>query len=157
MMNDYEDEPSGSFTTLIDEEKSKSYNDIQHSAPNPHFLRRHKISLAIISLFVIFTPLLYFVTKAAAPYNHCGTSPAEARRRGCVFETTGFAWLPPACLDPASEDQFLAYVKSHNLTYYRDQDCTQLVSCKKHTTRRIVRFCFASCIADISRASLSMG
>jgi hypothetical protein len=127
MMRDYEDDTSCSLNTLIDEEKSKSYDDIQYSAPRPHFLRRHKISLSIITLFVIFTPLLYFITKAAAPYDHCGTTPAEARRRGCVFETTGFAWLPPACLDPATEDQFLSYRKAHNLSYFHDSDCTQMV------------------------------
>jgi hypothetical protein len=128
MSRDYDDESSSSLTTLIDEEKSKSYNDIHTSRSRAHFFRRHKLLFLIISLFVIFTPLLYFITKAAAPYNHCGTSPAEARRRGCVFETTGFAWLPPACLDPATEDLFLAHVKKHNLTYYRDDACTDLVS-----------------------------
>jgi hypothetical protein len=128
MARDCDDESSSSLTTLIDEEKSKSYKDFQASASKPHFLRRHKLSLTIISLFLLFTPLLYFITKAAAPYNHCGTSPAEARRRGCVFETTGFAWLPRACLDSAIENQFHAHIKKHNLTYYRDYNCTQLVS-----------------------------
>jgi hypothetical protein len=126
MTRDYENEPSNSLTTLIDEEKSKSYN--QTLASKPHFLLRHKLCLTIIALFVFFTPLLYFITKVAAPYNHCGTSPAEARHRGCVFETTGFAWLPRACLDPSTEDQFLAHVQNHNLTYYRDPECTQPVS-----------------------------
>jgi hypothetical protein len=72
-------------------------------------------------------PVLYLVKNAASPYDHCGTNPAEARRRGRLFETTGFAWLPRACLDPTTEDQFLTHIKTHNLTYYRDIECTQAV------------------------------
>jgi hypothetical protein len=128
MTKDYEDEPSSSLTTLIDEEKFKSYNDIHPSVSKLHFLRRYKLSLTILSLIIFLTPLLYIITKAAAPYNQCGTTPTEARRRGCVFETTGFAWLPRACLDPTIEAQFLAHITKHNVTYYRDQDCTQRVS-----------------------------
>lgn len=127
-MSDHEDRQSDVLTTLMDEEKSKLYDDPQNQPHKPHFARRYKLCLTILSLFVLLTPLLYIVTKSMVPYDHCGTTPAEARRRGCVFETTGFAWLPQACLDPATEDQFLAYVKAHNLTYYRDQECTQLVS-----------------------------
>ncbi|KAH7414533.1 hypothetical protein DE146DRAFT_640610 [Phaeosphaeria sp. MPI-PUGE-AT-0046c] len=128
MMRDHEDAEFNSLTTLMDEEKSKPYDNLQNSTLKPRFIHRHKISLAVLSLFILLIPVLYLVTKAGAPYNHCGTTPTEARRRGCVFETTGFAWLPQACLDPTTEDQFLAYIKVHNLTYYRDQECTQLVS-----------------------------
>lgn len=125
-MRDSEEESNDSLTILIDGENSKSYNGIRMS--ERHFLQRHKLPVTLASLLISFVPILYFITKAAVPYNHCGTTPAEARRRGCVFETTGFAWLPQACLDPTTEDQFLAYVKSHNLTYYRDQECTQVVA-----------------------------
>lgn len=124
-MRNYEDEDAKSLKTLMDEEKSKHPEDLQIA--KQHFIRRHKLALTIFSLFLLLTPLLYIVTRSLSPYNHCGTTPAEARRRGCVFETTGFVWLPQACLDPATEGHFLAYVKANNLTYYRDQECTQPV------------------------------
>lgn len=124
MAHDYSDDLSNPTTSLIDEEKTKPYEDIQ---PRPSFLRRHKLLLTITSLFLLLTPLLYLTTRAFSPPNHCGTTPAIARSRNCVFETTGFAWLPRACLDPTTEAQFLAHIQKHNLTYYRDVACTQLV------------------------------
>lgn len=30
---------------------------------------------------------------------HCGTTPEEARARGCKFEVHNFAWVPPECFD----------------------------------------------------------
>lgn len=33
------------------------------------------------------------------PFNHCGTTAEEARKRGCLFEIHNFAWVPPQCYD----------------------------------------------------------
>lgn len=30
---------------------------------------------------------------------HCGTTPSEARSRGCRFESNNLAWIPPECYD----------------------------------------------------------
>jgi hypothetical protein len=132
--NQYQDRDShdneASLTTLIDEEKYKSYADIQGSSPRVPFLRRHRFHIVILSLFILITtPFLYLsIEKIIAPYDQCGTTPSEALARDCVFETTGFAWLPRACLDPDMEDQFLSKVEALNLTYYRDAAYTQPVS-----------------------------
>jgi hypothetical protein len=129
-----EDGHDPSQTTLFDEEKFKTYSEVdsETSTQSPYSwpsLVRHKLRISIAVLLLLAGPLLYFtITKWTAPYDQCGTTPAEARARSCTFETTGFAWLPRACLDPTMEDLFLAHVKTHNLTYYRDVECTQVVS-----------------------------
>ncbi|KAF6806296.1 hypothetical protein CMUS01_14403 [Colletotrichum musicola] len=35
----------------------------------------------------------------------CGTTPAEARARGCRFELHNFAWIPAACYDDELADE----------------------------------------------------
>ncbi len=36
----------------------------------------------------------------------CGTTPAEARARGCHFDVMSFSWLPDACWDAALSAEF---------------------------------------------------
>ncbi|KAK2058042.1 hypothetical protein LY76DRAFT_463083, partial [Colletotrichum caudatum] len=40
----------------------------------------------------------------------CGSSPAEARERNCIFEQQLGAWVPPACAWPEVRDEFLDVV-----------------------------------------------
>lgn len=37
---------------------------------------------------------------------HCGSTAAEARSRGCIFDTISFAWLMPECYDAELVEQF---------------------------------------------------
>ena len=39
---------------------------------------------------------------------HCGETPEEARRLGCVFQIWSYSWVPAACHDPTLSDEFLA-------------------------------------------------
>ncbi|GKT50026.1 uncharacterized protein ColSpa_10207 [Colletotrichum spaethianum] len=48
----------------------------------------------------------------------CGTTPGEARARGCLFELHNFAWVPPACYDHELADTWDAddgWLFSHNM------------------------------------------
>lgn len=40
------------------------------------------------------------------PLRTCGTTPAEARARGCRFELHNFAWVPPECYDDQLGDEW---------------------------------------------------
>jgi hypothetical protein len=81
------------------------------------------ISVGIIAVFATFT--IYRLFCARSIIDQCGTTPAEARAKGCVFEMTGFSWLPKQCSDPEVETEFLS---SLDLQYYRDMNYTQQVS-----------------------------
>jgi hypothetical protein len=50
-------------------------------------------------------------------FTDCGSTPAEARSRGCSFDVMSFAWQTPLCYDPSLIEEFLAF---HNWTYYTD-------------------------------------
>lgn len=58
-------------------------------------------------------------TNSSSPpeFTQCGTSPAEARSRGCFFDVISFAWQTPLCYDPSLMEEFLAV---HNWTFYTD-------------------------------------
>jgi hypothetical protein len=56
----------------------------------------------------------------------CGSTPQEARDRGCVFDNIVFAWLPPRCFDEDLSKSFRD-IKFHfslerNNTHPIDQD-----------------------------------
>lgn len=68
----------------------------------------------------------YRLYSARAIINQCGTTPAEARSKGCVFETMGFSWLPRECSNPTIEAEFLEFERT-TLRYWRDQNYTEEV------------------------------
>ena len=119
--------------TLTDEEKFKDYSDID---PPEHQLlpylkpKPQRVLIISLLLLILITPIIYFTKHrtTTTTYNQCGTTAAEARSRGCVFETTGFAWLPPACADPSTEAEFLTYIAANDLLLYRDMNYTDIVS-----------------------------
>ncbi|KAF1959290.1 hypothetical protein CC80DRAFT_490246 [Byssothecium circinans] len=121
-------------TTLCDEEKFKEHSDIdtEDSYPSIHhptrsrFLRPAIISLSIIAVLI---PIIYLTAsyQKTPKYNQCGTTADEARARGCVFETTGFTWLPRPCHDAQTEEEFLQHIVAHELSIYRDANYTDIV------------------------------
>lgn len=120
-------------STLFDEEKFKTYSEVndevsQNFLHSLSSLRRHKIRTLVAVSVLLTAPLIYlFFTRLATSHDQCGTTSTEARARGCTFETTGFSWLPKACLDPEIESEFLDRIVSDDLKFYRDVNYTQLV------------------------------
>lgn len=122
-------------TTLCDEEKLKDLFDVdseERELPTyPTRSRLCRTAIIALSVIIILTTILYFMisrsTVSGPRYDQCGTTAAEARSKGCVFETTGFAWLPPECLDPITENEFLEFIDSNDLKLYRDMNYTEEV------------------------------
>ncbi|KAL2263972.1 hypothetical protein VTK26DRAFT_3966 [Humicola hyalothermophila] len=55
-------------------------------------------------------------TPDSPPVNtNCGSSPSEARRRGCRFDILSFAWQTPECYDAELMEEFIGY---DNWTFY---------------------------------------
>lgn len=85
----------------------------------------------LLSLLVIssaaFVAYKSAVTRALTKptVDQCGTTPAEARKLGCIFETTLSLWVPPQCYDFELET---TYLQQPSLKYYRDVNLTEEVS-----------------------------
>lgn len=64
-----------------------------------------------------------------APPKQCGSTPAQARARGCVFEPQLTGWVPQACAFPAVVAEFEAAVGDMmaEWPWYRDAALTQPV------------------------------
>ncbi len=131
-----DDEHDSTRTRLMDEEKFEDFSDADSveldSISSPARKRNYRI---FITAIVAGLALLFLVSSAVfrhrtsqPRYNQCGTSAAEARDRGCVFEATGFTWLPKECYDKETESEFLQYVSENNLNLYHDHKYTKLVS-----------------------------
>lgn len=60
----------------------------------------------------------------------CGTTPSEARLRGCQFEPMLSAWVPPACSFPEIVEEYqLAYGDIHEIwPWYTDYNLTHRVT-----------------------------
>lgn len=122
-------------TTLCNEEKYKPYSDINdesnaiQSSPLSHYIPRSRF-YRLLTIFLILSALisvLYYAVSRPVKYKQCGTTADEARARGCVFETTGFTWLPRECHDPDTEEEFLDFITTHELYLYRDSNYTEIV------------------------------
>jgi len=121
-------------TTLCDEEKFKDFSDVDtEDAPSiiQHTTRSLLFRPATIlaSIIVIFIPLIYLIFSRgqSLKYDQCGTTADEARARDCVFEVTGFTWLPKACYDPVTEKEFIEFITVNELNIYRDTNYTDVV------------------------------
>jgi hypothetical protein len=55
----------------------------------------------------------------------CGTTPTEARQRGCQFDVTSFCWLPEACWDAELSQDFDSYTQ---WTWWLDENGTRPIS-----------------------------
>jgi hypothetical protein len=122
-------------TTLCDEEKFKDFSDIDtEDTPSliqhPTRSRFFRPAIILLSAIAVLIPLIYFIVshQKSPKYDQCGTNADEARARDCVFEVTGFTWLPKECHDPNTEEEFIEYITAHELNLYRDANYTDLVT-----------------------------
>lgn len=51
--------------------------------------------------------------------NHCGSSPAEAKELGCLFDELSFAWQVPECFDKQTIGEFL---EAGKWEFFADED-----------------------------------
>lgn len=127
-----------SQTTLCDEEKFKDLSDIDSEVGlsliwHQTRSRLFRVIFVLLSAFAVLVAIIYFVVvvsdaKGNSGYDQCGTTADEARARGCVFETTGFTWLPKECHDKDTEEEFLSFIQKHEINLYRDTNYTDVVS-----------------------------
>lgn len=128
--------PDPSQGTLCNEEEFKDLSDIysegdEDLAPFPIQSRLYRRSSAILltTLLLIFASIVFVAWNTRQPhYDQCGTTAAEARARGCVFETTGFSWVTKECYDPDTENEFLGYLATNEIQVFRDANYTEVVS-----------------------------
>jgi hypothetical protein len=134
--SDMESSQDPARTTLCDEEKFKDFSDVDSDDTpslvlHPSRSRFFRPIVITLSAILVLIPLVYFTIYAprrGLKYDQCGTTADEARARGCVFEITGFTWLPKACQDTETEDEFLTYLAANELNIYRDANYTEIVS-----------------------------
>ena len=103
-------------------------------------MKRFWVTLFISSLLgllvivtVTFVTYKYTMKKALSKpaVDQCGSTPAEAKERGCIFETTLSLWVPPECYDFELET---IYLQQPGLKYYRDVNLTEEVSLREVKT-----------------------
>jgi hypothetical protein len=123
-----------SRTTLCDEEKFKDLSDIDSEdsrswKQHPTRSRFFRAFIILISAVAVLTLAIYFLAprQKALVYDQCGKTAEEARARGCVFEITGFTWIPKECYDPDTEEEFLNYLVTHDLSIYRHANYSEKV------------------------------
>lgn len=120
--------------TLRDEKKFKEFSNVDYD--ETPLTQRHsrpqcfRPAVIVVSAIIVLIPLIYFTIttpRRGLKYDQCGTTANEARERGCVFEITGFTWLPQECQDTETEDEFLQYLSANDLNIYRDINYTNIV------------------------------
>lgn len=85
------------------------------------------LSVSVMLGLVLVTTVwlvFQFTFNKASHWDQCGTTPEEARLRGCIFEVTLSLWVPEQCYDRELEEE---YLRSEGLVYYRDLNFTQEV------------------------------
>ena len=104
---------------IHDEEQAEP---IPYKAPQRNITRLILTSTVfILAAFVAF--IVYRSTRTTQRYG-CGSTPEEARAKGCHFELTGSSWLHKDCYDPETEAEFLAFNDWH---FFSDSNYTQEV------------------------------
>lgn len=78
----------------------------------------------------IYTKKITAPPASSPGQKQCGSSPTEARERGCKFEPMLSAWVPPACSFQEIVDEYqLAYGDIHDIwPWYADYNLTQRVT-----------------------------
>ena len=104
---------------LDDEEQAEP---IQYQPPRRNFTSLIVASTVFI-LALLVAIVVYHSTLPERSYG-CGSTPEEARAKGCHFELTGSSWLHKDCYDPETEAEFLAF---HDWKFFSDNNYTQEV------------------------------
>lgn len=74
-------------------------------------------TLAVGGLFVVTAPRRHHIVTTRS----CGSTPAEARASGCVFDVMSFAWHQPACFDQELTSDFM---EESDWQWFADEDAT---------------------------------
>lgn len=80
------------------------------------------ITTCVLGITLVCLVTAAFYKFREQPIDFCGTTAAEARANGCVFELIGSSWVTPECYDPVTEQEFLEYRDWH---FYKDYNQTQ--------------------------------
>jgi hypothetical protein len=123
----------GSYHQLSDPiQFQQSENGHSYVPPRRSVIRfpQSRLSLfaGLFTFILLAISTILYVQHHAVP-NHseimdCGSSPEEARARGCRFESHNFAWTPSECYD----EELNALWDSKTWLYSRDNQGTSLIS-----------------------------
>jgi hypothetical protein len=109
-----------------DYQKLQAEDSLEDQTPapkerNPRLSWTRTTSLALFSLTLLITiciytfyhtfPQLIHSTDSPSPWIDCGSSPSEARSRGCFFDVMSFTWSLPDCFDGELTEQFLNHTQ----------------------------------------------
>ncbi|KAH8767215.1 hypothetical protein F5883DRAFT_670438 [Diaporthe sp. PMI_573] len=126
-----EERPSNDGSHL-QELREKGASDWSPPSVAPHTRRRGRavpLCALVLALLVLLPCLVggayYLGAKNSykplpEPKNlgSCGASPAEARKKGCVFDFIIGAWVRPECMDQEIYDRYIAEWKTLNVTLF---------------------------------------
>lgn len=138
LVPDQEGKPSADATS------DTSDDAIINTADRPGFVKRFWIvfSISILLGLIVVASATFIAYKLAVnkaltkpTVNQCGSTSAEARKLGCIFETTLSLWVPPDCYDFELET---IYLQQEGLKYYRDVNLTEEVSLREVKTGEAV-------------------
>jgi hypothetical protein len=106
------------------DDKDVYTGDINVASPN----RKRKlyfiltgIILAIVGISVVSVLIARKASRTNSQWNHCGGTPAEARRRGCQFDVMIGSWVLPECFD---RDLMEEHLLAGNWRWFSDFDLT---------------------------------
>lgn len=102
--------------TKLDHEEEQEPEAVQ-GAPSIQSTARYKrllfgtmmILLSVAMIAAIFRHAITRTTHQALRWTDCGTTPDEARDRGCHFDILSFAWQTPECYDRETSEAFLRH------------------------------------------------
>ena len=125
---------------------SSEYQPLGHDGKtHTPFYRERAIQLVgsiliilIATYLLILSPILGFFADAGS-FSHCpasvpdtsilkapcGSTPAEARAAGCLFDPNSFLWSHPRCYNAELVEEFLA---ARNWTWYADPTLERVLS-----------------------------
>ncbi|QDS71058.1 hypothetical protein FKW77_008669 [Venturia effusa] len=96
-----------------------SYTELSTSAsqeepePKPPRQSSRVIYICISAIFAIFALVLLSATTSLVPKSgqsaqsrQCGSTPSEAKAKGCIFDPITYAWLPERCYDHKLADEW---------------------------------------------------
>eukprot|EP00249_Psilotum_nudum_P027933 c36202_g1_i1 orf=1-456(+) len=115
---------------LLNNDESQSdisESSLEDEKNHKHNMSHRRLLIPMLLSLTIFTTILVlglFTLRRASQWDQCGTTPEEARSRGCIFEVTLSLWVPEECYDRELEEE---YLQSKDLVYYRDINLTEAV------------------------------
>jgi hypothetical protein len=108
------------FKKLNFDEESSSYFLLSSTALGTFVLLSLLFSTLVVGIIEIHGVSTSDTKIMVKP---CGSSPEEARAKGCHFDVISFNWLPDECYDDELSQEF-----DHELEWFLDQNRTQPLS-----------------------------